>query len=146
MMDISWDIPLGMWVIGGVAAWQYMGSSMMLYMAAIAGISENYYEAAEIDGASKVQSFFHITLPLIKPMAKISITMSCIGSLKFFDLIYNMTKGGPSNQTEVLASHLYNEAFGGMRFGYASAISIMIMVLCIVVSGIVNKAIRVEDF
>ncbi len=145
LMDINGVIPLGLWVIGFVALWQYMGSSMMLYMAAIAGIPDSYYEAAEIDGANKVQSFFHITLPLIKPMAKISITMSCIGSLKFFDLIYNMTKGGPSHKTEVMASHLYNQAFGNMRFGYASAISIMIMVMCIAVSGIVNKLIRVEE-
>lgn len=145
LMDASGFIPLGMWVIGGVAAWQYMGSSMMLYMAAIAGISDSYYEAAEIDGAGKLQQFRHITLPLIKPMAKISITMSCIGSLKFFDLIYNMTKGGPSHKTEVLASHLYNQAFGNMRFGYASAISIVIMVLCVVVAGLVNILIPVEE-
>ena len=78
-------------------------------------------------------------------MAKISITMSCIGSLKFFDLIYNMTKGGPSHKTEVLASHLYNQAFGNMRFGYASAISIIIMVLCVVVAGLVNILIPVEE-
>ena len=145
LMDASGFIPLEMWVIGGVAAWQYMGSSMMLYMAAIAGISDSYYEAAEIDGAGKLQQFRHITLPLIKPMAKISITMSCIGSLKFFDLIYNMTKGGPSHKTEVLASHLYNQAFGNMRFGYASAISIVIMVLCVVVAGLVNILIPVEE-
>lgn len=145
LMDVSGKIPLGLWVIGFVAAWQYTGSSMMLYMAAIAGISDTYYDAAEIDGANRVQSFFLITLPLVKPMAKISITMSCIGSLKFFDLIYNMTKGGPSHQTEVMASHLYNSAFGNMRFGYASAISIMIMILCIAVSALVNALIRVED-
>ena len=131
LMDASGFIPLGMWVIGGVAAWQYMGSSMMLYMAAIAGISDSYYEAAEIDGAGKLQQFRHITLPLIKPMAKISI--------------YNMTKGGPSHKTEVLASHLYNQAFGNMRFGYASAISIVIMVLCVVVAGLVNILIPVEE-
>lgn len=145
LMDVSWKIPLGLWVIGFVATWQYTGSSMMLYMAAIAGISDTYYDAAEIDGAGRVQSFFLITLPLVKPMAKISITMSCIGSLKFFDLIYNMTKGGPSHQTEVMASHLYNSAFGNMRFGYASAISITIMIMCILVSALVNVLIKVED-
>lgn len=145
LMDINGFIPLGLWVIGFIAMWQYMGSSMMLYMAAIAGIPDSYYEAAEIDGASRVQSFCHITLPLIRPMAKISITMSCIGSLKFFDLIYNMTKGGPSHKTEVMASHLYNQAFGNMRFGYASAISIMIMIMCILVSGLINRLIKVED-
>lgn len=118
----------------------------MLYMAAIAGIPDSYYDAAQIDGASKSQSFFYITLPLIKPMAKISITMSCIGSLKFFDLIYNMTNGGPSHLTEVMATYLYSQAFGSMKFGYASAISICIMLMCLIVSGIVNKVMRVDDF
>jgi len=146
LMDVSWSIPLPLWVIGFIALWQYMGSNMMLYMAAIAGIPDSYYDAAQIDGASKSQSFFYITLPLIKPMAKISITMSCIGSLKFFDLIYNMTNGGPSHLTEVMATYLYSQAFGSMKFGYASAISICIMLMCLIVSGIVNKVMRVDDF
>ena len=83
LMDASGFIPLGMWVIGGVAAWQYMGSSMMLYMAAIAGISDSYYEAAEIDGAGKLQQFRHITLPLIKPMQKSALPYPVL-ILKFF--------------------------------------------------------------
>ena len=145
LMDSTGFIVLPMWVIAFVALWQYLGQNMMLYMAQITGISRDIYEASYIDGASKVKAFRYITLPLIKPMAKISITMSCIGSLKFFDLIYNMTKGGPSHKTEVLASHLYNQAFGNMRFGYASAISIVIMVLCVVVAGLVNILIPVEE-
>ena len=118
---------------------------MLMILAGLQGLDSSTTEAARIDGAGKLQQFRHITLPLIKPMAKISITMSCIGSLKFFDLIYNMTKGGPSHKTEVLASHLYNQAFGNMRFGYASAISIVIMVLCVVVAGLVNILIPVEE-
>lgn len=145
LMDVSWMIPLPLWVIGFVCQWEYMGSNMMLYMAAITGIDSNYYEAAAIDGASGIQSFFYITLPLIKPMAKISITMSAIGSLKFFDLVYNMTKGGPSHKTEVLATYLYSKAFGSMNFGYASAISVVIMLLCILFSIIINKTIKIED-
>ena len=145
LMDTKGFIILPMWVIAFVALWQYAGQNMMLYMAQITGISRDIYEASYIDGASKAKSFRYITLPLIKPMMITSLSLNCIGSLKFFDLIYNMTKGGPSHKTEVLASHLYNQAFGNMRFGYASAISIVIMVLCVVVAGLVNILIPVEE-
>lgn len=104
-------IALPMWVIGFVALWQYVGQTMMLYMAQISGISKDIYEASYIDGASKAQSFRYITMPLIKPMLVTTLSLNCIGSLKFFDLIYNMTQGGPNHITEVLASHLYTQGF-----------------------------------
>ena len=75
-----------------VALWQYLGQNMMLYMAQITGISRDIYEASYIDGASKVKAFRYITLPLIKPMMITSLSLNCIGSLKFFDLVYNMTQ------------------------------------------------------
>ncbi|MFW6677686.1 carbohydrate ABC transporter permease [Lacrimispora sp. AGF001] len=94
LFDTKGFIPLPMWVIGCVALWQYVGQNMMLYMAQISGISRDIYEASYIDGASRGQSFRFITLPLIKPMLITTLSLNCIGSLKFFDLIYNMTQGG----------------------------------------------------
>ena len=87
LYDTSGYIVLPMWVIAFVALWQYLGQTMMLYIAQISGISKELYEASYIDGADKVKSFFHITLPLIRPMMVTSLSLNCIGSLKFFDLI-----------------------------------------------------------
>ena len=129
LMDSKGFIVLPMWVIAFVALWQYVGQNMMLYMAQITGISRDIYEASYIDGASKTQSFRYITLPLIKPMMVTSLSLNCIGSLKFFDLVYNMTQGGPNHRTEVLATELYAEGFNYFKYGYASAISVVLLVM-----------------
>lgn len=139
-------IVLPMWVIAFVALWQYMGQTMMLYMARITGISRELYEASNIDGASKRQSFRYITLPLIKPMFATSLSLNCIGSLKFFDLIYNMTQGGPNHRTEVLATHLYDQGFKYFKYGYASAISVILLVLCLIITLVINKSIKIDNY
>lgn len=146
LMDTKGFIILPMWVIAFVAMWQYTGSTMMLYMAQITGISSSLYEASYIDGASKWQSFLHITLPLIKPMVATTLSLNCIGSLKFFDLVYNMTQGGPNHRSDVLATHLYNEGFQYFKYGYASAIGIVLLILCLIVTFLVNRFVKVEDY
>ena len=146
LMDTKGFIILPMWVIAFVAMWQYTGSTMMLYMAQITGISNSLYEASYIDGASKWQSFLHITLPLIKPMVATTLSLNCIGSLKFFDLVYNMTQGGPNHRSDVLATHLYNEGFQYFKYGYASAIGIVLLILCLIVTFLVNRFVKVEDY
>lgn len=146
LMDSSGFIVLPMWVIAFVSLWQYVGQTMMLYMAQITGISKDIYEAASIDGASKVKAFRYITLPLIKPMVVTSLSLNCIGSLKFFDLVYNMTQGGPNHRTEVLATELYAEGFNYFKYGYASAISVVLLVLCLTVTLLVKRVIKVETY
>lgn len=146
LMSVKGYIPVTMWVIAVVALWIYVGTTMMLYMAGIAGIDKSLFEAAYIDGAGKMQTFRHITLPLLKPMAKTTISLTCIGSLKFFDLVYNMTQGGPNNKTHTLATWLYFEGFNYFKYGYASAISVVLLVLCLVVTIVVNKSINTTDF
>ena len=118
LMDTKGFIILPMWVIAFVALWQYVGQSMMLYMAQISGIDKSLYEASYIDGCTKIQTFRHITLPLIKPMVGTAMSLNAIGSLKFFDLIFNMTEGGPNHKTEVLATHLYTQGFKYFKDGY----------------------------
>jgi raffinose/stachyose/melibiose transport system permease protein len=146
LMDTKGYIVLPMWVIAFVALWQYVGTTMMLYMAQIAGISGSLYEASYIDGAGKFKSFCHVTLPLIKPMIATSLSLNCIGSLKFFDLVYNMTQGGPNHRTDVLATHLYNQGFQYFKYGYASAIGVVLLVLCIIVTLIISKCLKTEDY
>lgn len=139
-------IPLPMWVIAFVALWQYIGQTMMLYMAQITGISRELFEASYIDGASKTDSFRFVTLPLIKPMFVTTLTLNCIGSLKFFDLIYNMTQGGPNHRTEVLATHLYDQGFKYFKYGYASAISVVLLIMCLLVTSIISKSIKIDNY
>lgn len=146
LMDSKGFIVLPMWVIAFVALWQYVGQNMMLYMAQITGISRELYEASYVDGASKVKAFRYITLPLIKPMMITSLSLNCIGSLKFFDLVYNMTQGGPNHRTEVLATELYAEGFNYFKYGYASAISVVLLVMCLVVTVLIKKVIKVETY
>jgi len=146
LMDSKGFIVLPMWVIAFVALWQYVGQNMMLYMAQITGISRDLYEASYVDGASKAAAFRYITLPLIKPMLVTSLSLNCIGSLKFFDLVYNMTQGGPNHRTEVLATELYAEGFNYFKYGYASAISVVLLVLCLIVTFLVKHCIKVETY
>jgi raffinose/stachyose/melibiose transport system permease protein len=146
LSNTSGFITLPMWVIAFVALWQYVGQNMMLYMAQITGISKDMYEASYIDGASKMQAFRSITLPLIKPMFITSLSLNCIGSLKFFDLVYNMTQGGPNHASEVLATHLYDQGFKYFQYGYSSAISMILLILCLAVTLLISKTVKVEHY
>jgi len=146
LMDTNGYIILPMWIIAFVALWQYVGQSMMLYMAQISGISKSLYEASYIDGCNKVKSFRYITLPLIRPMVATAMSLNAIGSLKFFDLIFNMTEGGPNHKTEVLATHLYQQGFKYFKYGYASAIGVLLLVLCLIVTAFINKVVKTEQY
>ena len=146
LMDTKGFIILPMWVIAFVSLWQYVGQSMMLYMAQISGISKSLFEASYIDGCTKVQTFWHITLPLIRPMVATAMSLNAIGSLKFFDLIFNMTEGGPNHRTEVLATHLYQQGFKYFKYGYASAIGVLLLIMCLAVTLFINKVVKTEQY
>lgn len=134
-------------VISFVALWQYVGQSMMLYMAQISGISTDIYEAAAIDGCTKSQAFFKITLPLIRPMVATAMSLNAIGSLKFFDLVYNMIpEGFLSNKAHVLATHLYDQAFKYNKLGYGSAIGVVLLAMCLIVTFLINKFVKVDNY
>lgn len=133
--------------ISTVALWQYVGQSMMLYMAQISGISKDIYEAAYIDGANKRQAFIHITLPLIRPMVATAMSLNAIGSLKFFDLIFNMIpEGYLSGKAHVLASHLYEQAFRFNKLGYGSTIGVVLLAMCLIVTFLINKFVKVDNY
>ncbi|MBO4866290.1 MAG: sugar ABC transporter permease [Ruminococcus sp.] len=146
LSDTKGTIILPMWVIAFVALWQYVGQSMMLYMAQISGISKSLMEASYIDGCTKPMTFRYVTLPLIKPMVATAMSLNAIGSLKFFDLIFNMTEGGPNHKTEVLATHLYQQGFKYSKYGYASAIGVVLLILCLAVTLFINKVVKTEQY
>ncbi len=109
--------------------WRGLGSPIVLFLAALQGISRELYEAAQVDGASPWRLLVHITIPLLKPMILFVVITSIIGGFQIFEAVYIMTKGGPFNQTNVLLVQLYNDAFINSNLGVASAGAMIMMVL-----------------
>ncbi|MEF2246889.1 MULTISPECIES: carbohydrate ABC transporter permease [unclassified Paenibacillus] len=114
--------------------WQFTPFYMILFRAAMSGIPDDIYEAAEIDGCSGWKKFWLVTLPLIKPTIITSCVLSVIGSLKYFDLIFVMTEGGPDSRTELMATYMYKQAFAKFNMGYASSVSFSMFIIAFVVA------------
>lgn len=108
----------------------------LVFLAALQGVPAELYEAARVDGGNPWQMFRHITLPLILPQVTVMGLFMLVWQLASFDLIYTMTGGGPGFATQVLAYKIYQEAFGGLNFGYASAISLVLFAVVFVLGGI----------
>jgi raffinose/stachyose/melibiose transport system permease protein len=125
--------------------WQFAPFYMIIYAAAIASLPAEIYEAASIDGANKRQQFFRITLPLLRPTLVTTAVLSLIGSIKYFDLIYVMTNGGPDNATQLLATYVFQLAFTDLRFGYASAVAVMMLIFALILTAIVLWRSRSAD-
>ncbi|OHR67374.1 ABC transporter permease [Bacillus sp. HMSC76G11] len=119
--------------------WQYAGFYILIYYAALKNIPESLVEAAKIDGATAFQIAYKIKLPLIMGVVKVTIVLAVVGSLKYFDLIYVMTGGGPNGASEVMASYMYKLAFSSNDFGYGSAIGFLLLIITLVVTVIVRK-------
>jgi multiple sugar transport system permease protein/alpha-1,4-digalacturonate transport system permease protein len=125
-----------------VATWREMGYYMLLFLAGLQTIPGELYEAARVDGAGAWQRFWNVTLPGLRPTTFFVTVMLTIGSFKIFDLILVMTNGGPGQSTLVLSQFIYRKAFVENQFGYASAASIILFLICItvtVVQFLVNK-------
>lgn len=129
-----------------VWVWCSIGFYMLLYIAAIEGISKDVFEAAEIDGAGPWNQFWHVTFPLIKETTKTSLVfffMNAFGGI--FSIVHVMTNGGPSGSSDVLTNYMYNEAFKSSRFGYATAIGVFMILVISLVSGIMFALTRDKD-
>ena len=124
------------------SVWRYMGYYMIIYLAGLQGIPGELYEAATVDGANAWKKFKNITLPMLTPTTFFVTIMLTINSFKVFDLILVMTEGGPGRSTNVLVYQIYNEAFLNFKFGYSSAIA---MVLFVVVLAITIIQFKVEE-
>jgi multiple sugar transport system permease protein len=110
--------------------WKNFGTTMIILVAGIQGISPTYYEAAQIDGANTVQRFFLITIPLLLPTLSFCIITNLIGSLQVFDQVYVATRGGPMFKTETIVQYIYSRGFASpYELGYASAIAVILFVI-----------------
>lgn len=115
-----------------VSVWFLMGFYMLIFLGGLQDIPTQYYEAAKIDGAGPIASFWYITLPLLKPTSFFVLLVSMVAAVagaQAFDIIYVMTRGGPANSTSVLIVYIYQQAFNFGAFGYAAAMASMLIVL-----------------
>ncbi len=118
--------------------WRWTGYNMVFYLAGLQGIEYSVYEAAKIDGANAWQTFWRITVPLLKPTIVMTGIMSINGTLQLFDESVNLTSGGPANSTITMSHYIYQNSFGDFvaNFGYASALSFVVFIMVAVLSAI----------
>ena len=125
-----------------VICWQFTPFYMVYFMAAFTNIPYDVFEAARIDGATRGQYFWKIALPLLVPSMKSAAILSMVGSLKYFDLIYVMTGGGPGTSTELMATYMYKESFSNFNMGYGSAVAggmfILISMIALITMKLIN--------
>ena len=117
-----------------VSIWKSVGYFLVIYYAGIMGVPMEQHEAAVMDGATAWQRFRHITLPSVKPITYMVITLSVIWSFQTFDIIYQMTTGGPGTSTLTLAYMIYQQAFANKRMGFASALAVILLVLVLLIN------------
>ena len=120
--------------------WRWTGYNMVFYLAGLQNIDDSLYEAAKIDGANAVQSFFKITVPMLKPTILLTTIMSTNGTLQLFDESVNLTGGGPANSTLTMSHYIYKASFEyNPQFGYAAAMSYVIFILVAILSFVQMK-------
>lgn len=124
---------------------QFVGISMVIYLAGLQGIPDMYYEAASLDGVKPGQRFRYITLPLLTPAISSSVTINLIGGLKLFDIIMALTSGGPGYDTHSLSTLVHRTYFGSENAGYASAIGLVSFVLIMVLGNLVVKYLEKKE-
>ena len=145
LVDLLGSSPQALYAVIGVVAWQYTPFYMVYFIAGYSNIDTSLYEAAVIDGANRRQYIFKVAIPLLGPIFKTACTMSLIGSLKYFDLIWNMTQGGPNHGTELMATYMYKTSFQKFNMGYGSAIAGGMFILITVIALLFNKIFVVKE-
>jgi ABC-type sugar transport systems, permease components len=131
-IDILGNAKSAIFGVAAASQWQYIGYTVVLFIVAMQSISEDIYEAAEIDGAGAIQKFFRITVPMMKDTIMINMIIVVTGAVRVYDEVYVMTNGGPGRATQTLATYLYQVGFKNDQMGYASAIAFFVFILTFV--------------
>jgi raffinose/stachyose/melibiose transport system permease protein len=134
------EASLALAAVTAAICWQYIPFYMVLFAAGIAGIPAELFEAALIDGASRRQSFFAVTLPLLRNTIRSAAILSLTGSLKYFALIFVMTEGGPNHSSELLATYMYKTAFTTFNTGYGSTVAVFIFLISFAIATLLLKS------
>jgi raffinose/stachyose/melibiose transport system permease protein len=135
-LAVAWlgDPRFALFSIIVVNIFQWMGFSMITYYASLMAIPDDVYEAAIVDGAGFWRALFQITIPMLKSTTNVLIILGIVGSLKTFDIVMLLTKGGPGRSTAFLNTYLYENALNNFKGGYAAAIGMMILVIAFIMS------------
>ena len=141
-VDLLGRAPHALYAVIGVMAWQYTPFYMVYFLAGYSNISMEIFEATIIDGATRGQYFRYVALPLLTPIVKTACILSLIGSLKYFDLIYVMTGGGPGTATELMATYMYKMSFQHFKMGYGSTAAAGMFILVTGIALLIQRLIR----
>ncbi|MCT4595344.1 MAG: sugar ABC transporter permease [Anaeromicrobium sp.] len=136
---------IAVWLMVGINVLQFVGVSMVIYLAGLQAIPNMYYEAANVEGATEWQKFRNITLPLLMPAITTSVTLNLIGGLKLFDVIKALTNGGPGYSSHSLSTLINYTYFGNQSAGYASAIGLVLFLFIMIVSMGMQKIFREKE-
>ncbi|WP_169794266.1 carbohydrate ABC transporter permease [Alicyclobacillus shizuokensis] len=134
-----------LWALIILNVWQTTGYYTVIVMAGLTEIPDDYYEAAAIDGASKCQSFWRITLPLLKRSLSFIVVILTINTLQIFDPVYILTQGGPVNATDVVVYDMYRTAFNFLDMGHASAMVVILFVAVLILTAIELRILQARD-
>jgi raffinose/stachyose/melibiose transport system permease protein len=118
-----------MYTVSGVVIWQFIGLYMIIFLAALQNVPGEIMEAADIDGASEARKLFSITLPMMWDTIIAAVVLCIAGSMRSFDMVFVLTGGGPAHSTELMATYMYNKTFSVYKYGYGSAVSLVIFVI-----------------
>lgn len=148
LLDQLWigDPSVSFYSILIVSLWNGVGYMMIIYLAALQGVPQSIKEAALIDGATPLQSFRHVTMPLISHAVTICFFLTLNGAFKVFEVVYGLTGGGPGRSTQVITMNIYEEAFSNnFRYGYASAKSVILFVIVLIITFIQIGAMKKRE-
>lgn len=138
--NVNWlSAENAIWSVLVVLIWHGFGWGMLIYYSGIKNIDPTLYEAAAIDGANQRQIFLRVTLPLMKPVIQVNVTMAVISALKQMETVYLLTNGGPGNATQFTATYLYQQAFKAFRYGYGNTISVVFIIICLLATVVLNR-------
>lgn len=135
-IDLMANPKRAVWIMTAINSLQYVGMSMVMYMAGLQNIPRMYYEAADLDGASPWMRFRKVTLPMLEPAINSAVVTNLIGGLKLFDIINALTKGGPGNSTHSLSSMVSYQYLNKESAGYASAIGVLSFLMILVIGNV----------
>lgn len=136
------DPALALYSVAFTQIWMFTGFTCAIFLAGFAGIPEEIGEAGRLEGASSWQTFRYLELPLLGPSITVSVILTTIGTLKTFELPFILTNGGPDGATRMLSIEIIDNLFGQYKFGFASALSIVMLILVLAVAFIQNKVLR----
>jgi len=144
-VDLLGRAPHALYAVIAVISWQYTPFYMVYFLAGYSNISIDIFEASIIDGATRGQYFRLIAVPILRPVIGTACILSLIGSLKYFDLIYVMTGGGPGTATELMATYMYKMSFKNFRMGYGATTAASMFILVTGIALLIQRLIKVRE-